>query len=414
MNKSVALLLALTMAAPAVAQKPSAASQKPSSAPPKSAAANTTAPNALPPPASDDTVVEEIVARVNNSIVTREDLHRSREQMMQELKQQSGGNDAEVNTVAAQREKNLLRDLIDQQLLVQKGADLGYNVDTDVVKRLDELRKEMGADSMEALEDMAKKQGVSFEDFRQNMKNNIMTQKVVSTEVGGRMQFTREEIQKYYDDHKADFDLPERVRLAEILVSAVPPQPQQKADDKNKPLPPPDPTPEQLAAAQAKADEAAAKLKAGAKFQEVAKQYSSGPTANEGGDLGYFKRGVLDKQLEDLTFGLKEGQTTNVIRTKQGFVILKVLEHSQAGLQPLNKVENRIQEALYYQKIEPALRQYLTKLREDAYIDIKPGYVDTGASPNQTKLVYTNAPGEKGKDQKNKLEKKKHKKFILF
>jgi peptidyl-prolyl cis-trans isomerase SurA len=171
-----------------------------------------------------------------------------------------------------------------------------------------------------------------------------------------------------------------------------------------------DPTPEQIAAAQAKADEAMAKLKAGTKWQDVAKQYSSGPTAQEGGDLGFFKRGLLDKSLDDKTFALKEGETTDVIRTKQGFVILKVLEHSPAGVPPLNRMENRIQEVLYYQKIDPALRQYLTKLREDAYIDIKPGYVDSGASPNQTKLIYTSAPETKTKD----LSKKKKKKFLIF
>lgn len=400
MNKSVALLLALSITLPVAAQQKSSAPSAPTPALP-----------GLPPPAKDETVVEEIVARINNSIVTREDLRRSHESMLQEVKQQQAG--AETDSVIAERDKNLLRDLIDQQLLVQKGSDLGLSVDTDLVKRLDDLRKEMKADSMEDLEKMATSQGVSFEDFKQNMKNNLMTQKVISQEVGGRIQFTREEIQKFYEDHKSEFDVPERVRLAEILISPVPPAPQPK-DDKDKPLPQPEATPEQIAAAQATANEVEAKLKGGAKFFDLAKQYSSGPTANEGGDLGYFKRGVLDKSLEDTTFGMKEGGTTDVIHTKQGFVILKVVEHAQAGLQPLSRVESRIQETLYYQKIEPALRAYLTKLREDAYIDIKPGYVDAGASPNQTKLVYTSAPeNAKGKDQKG-IKKKKHKKFILF
>jgi peptidyl-prolyl cis-trans isomerase SurA len=395
MNKCTTLLLTLTIAMPMMAQQPS-----PTSAP------QTSAPSSLPAPGKDETVVEEIVARVNNSIVTREDLRRSREQMMQEVRQQQSGGD--TNAAITEREKNLLRDLIDQQLLVQKGTDLGLSVDTELVKRLDDLRKEMKAESIDDLEKIAQQQGVSFEDFKQNMKNNLMTQKVISSEVGGRIQFTREEIQKFYDDHKKEFDLPERIRLAEILIPAAPPS--QAKDDKGNPLPPMDPTPEQVAAAKAKADEALAKLKAGTKWQDVAKQYSSGPTAQEGGDLGFFKRGVLDKSLEDKTFALKEGATTDVVRTKQGFVILKVLEHSPAGVPPLNKLENRIQEVLYYQKIDPALRQYLTKLREDAYIDIKQGYVDSGASPNQTKLIYTSAPEARTKD----LSKKKKKKFLIF
>src|SRR6185369_13523243 len=278
MNKCSTLLLTLTIAMPLVAQQ----TKQPAPAPQQTAA-----PTSLPPPGKDDTVVEEIVARVNNSIVTREDLRRSRDQMMQEVRQQSQGGD--VNGSITEREKNLLRDLIDQNLLVQKGTDLGLSVDTELVKRLDDLRKDMKAESIDDLEKIAQQQGVSFEDFKQNMKNNLMTQKVISSEVGGHIQFTREEIQKFYDDHKKEFDLPERIRLAEILIPAAPPS--QAKDDKGNPLPPMDPTPEQVAAAKAKADEAMAKLKAGVKWQDVAKQYSSGPTAQEGGDLGFFKRG---------------------------------------------------------------------------------------------------------------------------
>ena len=99
---------------------------------------------------------------------------------------------------------------------------------------------------------------------------------------------------------------------------------------------------------------------------------------------------------------MKAGEVSDVIRTKQGFVILKVTEHQMAGI-PAMKESCAIQDALYMQKLQPALRAYLTKLREDAFIDIKPGYVDTGASPNQTKFVETNA---KEADAK-KLKKKK-------
>src|ERR1051325_9031292 len=81
-----------------------------------------------------------------------------------------------------------------------------------------------------------------------------------------------------------------------------------------------DPTPEQVAAAKAKADEAMAKLKAGVKWQDVAKQYSSGPTAQEGGDLGFFKRGLLEKWVEEKPSELKKGETRMVARTRRGLV----------------------------------------------------------------------------------------------
>ncbi len=78
---------------------------------------------------------------------------------------------------------------------------------------------------------------------------------------------------------------------------------------------------------------------------------------------------------------MKSGEVTDVIRTKQGYVILKVTSHQMAGIPPLKEIEPRIQNALYMQKLQPALRAYLTKLREDAYIDYKEGYVDSGAEP---------------------------------
>ncbi len=102
-----------------------------------------------------------------------------------------------------------------------------------------------------------------------------------------------------------------------------------------------------------------------------------------------YKRGALAKVLEDQTFDLKAGEWTAPIRTKQGFVILKVTEHQDAGVAPLKDVEPQVQEAMYTEAMQPALRAYLTKLREEACIDIRAGYVDTGASPKETKPVFT-------------------------
>jgi peptidyl-prolyl cis-trans isomerase SurA len=101
---------------------------------------------------------------------------------------------------------------------------------------------------------------------------------------------------------------------------------------------------------------------------------------------------------------MKAGEVTDVIRTKQGYVILKVTSHQNAGIPPLKDIEPKIQDALYMQQLQPALRTYLTKLREDAYIDVKDGYIDSGASPNETKPVEVATA--KANDAK-KLKKKK-------
>jgi len=344
------------------------------------------------------TVVEEIIARINNHIITRSEFDRSQQQVQQEGEQQNA-----TPQQITSKEKDILRDLVDQQLLLQKGDDLGITAETDLVKRLDEIRKQMNLATMDDLAKAAQEQGVSYEEFKENLRENIITQKVIQQEVGSKVNITPAEIQKYYKDHLSDMTQPEQVRLSEILIST---QPKPTEDPKTAASI----TDEQrVATAQAKANQVYEDIEKGAKFDDVAKKDSDGPTAAQGGDLGYFKRGTLAKELEDTTFGMKAGEVTKPIRTKQGFVILQVTEHPQAGVPPEKDVEGKIQDAIYLQKLQPALRAYLTKLREDAYIDIKPGYTDSGASPNETKPIYTTAAA----DQAKKHNKKK-KRFLLF
>jgi peptidyl-prolyl cis-trans isomerase SurA len=337
-----------------------------------------------------DTVVEEIVARVNNQIITRTEYEHEQQQLRDEAQQQDA---AHAKEIAEQGQKDVLRGLIDRQLLLEKGKDLGITADTELIKRLDEMRKQMKLESMDDLEKAAESQGVSFEDFKQNMRTEIITQQVIQREVGGHINVTKEEQQKFYDEHKPDLERPEQVKLSEILVST-----EQAGDDQEK-----------ITAAKTKADDLLKQIKAGGSFDDIAKKESQGPSAAQGGDLGYFKRGTLAKQLEDLTFGMQKDQVSDVIRTKQGFVILKVTEHQAAGVPPMSEIENKVQEAVYMQKLQPALRDYLKKLREDAFIDIKQGYVDTGASPNQSKPVVTTAAKEA-----SAKELKKKKKIGLF
>ena len=168
-----------------------------------------------------------------------------------------------------------------------------------------------------------------------------------------------------------------------------------------------------MAEAEAKANQLLDQLKKGAKFDDLAKKSSDGPTAAQGGTLGTFKRGELAKDLEEKTFALKAGENTGVIRTRQGFIILKVTAHRRAGIPPLKDISDRIREAIYSERLEPAARAYLTKLREQAFIDIKSGYTDTGASPNQSnKPTIVAANGEGGSNHPGKAKKKK--KFLVF
>jgi peptidyl-prolyl cis-trans isomerase SurA len=355
----------------------------------------------LPSLSPADTVVEEIIARVNNEIVTRTEYVRSRDQLKQEVQQQDPAN---ADRAFAEKQRDVLRDLIDQQLLLQKGKDLGITGDTELIKRLDEMRKEMKLETLEELEKAAEAQGASYEDFKQNLRNQIVTQRVIGQEVGSHLAMNKDDVKKFYDQHKAEMERPEQVRLSEILIAPkIPAKPAAGASPDAKPEPPSEAETEAaLAAAQAKAQDVLDQFHKGAKFDDLAKKYSDGPSSKDGGDLSYFKRGTLSKELEDKVFGLKAGEVTDVIRTKQGYVILQASEHQMAGIPPMKEVEPRIQDALYMQKLQPALRAFLTTLREEAFIDIKSGYLDSGASAKQTKPVETTAKETNAKTLKKK------------
>ena len=256
--------------------------------------------------------------------------------------------------------------MIDTQLLLSRGKQLEINADAEVIRRLDDIRKQYHFDTMEDLEKAVRESGISYEDYKANIKNSIVQSEVVRDEVGRKLSPSAHQEQAYYEAHKQDFTKPEQVRLSEILI----PTPDNATDA-------------QIAQSKAKADEVIAKLKAGAKFEDLVKQYSGGPNADTGGDLGVYQRGALPKVIEDQTFVLKTGEWTAPIRTRQGFIVEEATEHTPAGVQPLSAVEEQVMEGIYQDAIQPALRVYLTDLREKAYIDIAPGYVDTGASPRK-------------------------------
>jgi len=332
------------------------------------------------------TTVEDIIARVNDQIITRSDYERALAEVDRDARQRGAATMQEV----AAAHKDLLRNLIDQQLWISKGKQLGITGETELVKKLDEIRKQYNLKSMEDLEAAAKEQGVSFEDFKQNIRNGLITQEVMRQEVGQNIRFTPGEAERYYEEHKQDYAQPESVHLSEIMISTG------GATEGEK-----------LTAAKAKADDIEARLHAGGDFTQLAKSFSDGPTAAQGGDLGQYQPGALPKLLEEKTFPLQVGQYTEPILTRQGYIILKVDDHVKGGVRPYKEVEAQVQDAFYMSRMEPAIRQYLTKLREDSFIDIKPGYTDTGASPNETKPVFSAytppAPKKKAKVERTRF-----------
>ena len=366
---------------------PQPEAEKRPAAPPVKAAAKP----AKPAASGEGRVVEEIVARVNNEIITSSELEKARASAVEDAQQDCSGkcSPEQLQVAVGDRQKFALRDLIDQSLLAQRGKDMGLNVEADVVKQLDQIRIQNNIKDMDEFEKKVTQEGLNWDDFKNNIRNKILTQQVISREVGSHITITHEESMKFYEEHKNDFVKPEQVALRAIELSTEGKDEAQVADIKKK------------------ADDLLKRIGDGEDFAVLAKRFSDGTTAQQGGFLGVYKRGELSKSIEDKVFAMKKNQLTEVIETKQGFLILQVLERYEAGIQPFEKVENEIMDQLYSERIQPALREYLKTLREQSYVVIKPGYQDMAGGGN-SEIEEVSATPEVTK------EKKQHKKYLLF
>ena len=312
--------------------------------------------------AADLAVVEEIVAKCNGDIITRGDLDHSRKQLIEALRHE-GLTGPALEQSLQEQEKNLLRDRIDQLLLVQKGKDLNISVDSEVAKRIASIQKDSGIADPEKFQDWVKEQaGVPFEDFKSDMKNDMLRQRVIRQEVGERVNIKHEEVEQYYNEHKSEFVREERLFLREIFIST---------DGKDAAA---------TAAAEKKAKDLVARARKGERFPEMARDNSEAVTAKSLGELPPFKKGDLASNIEDQVWSQPRGYVTDPIRTGAGFLILKVEEHQKAGQAELSEVENEIMEKLYAPRMQPKVREYLTELRKSAFLEIKADYVDSGAA----------------------------------
>jgi peptidyl-prolyl cis-trans isomerase SurA len=385
---------------PPVLEKPQEAAPEPEPAAPTPKQPDLTAPGAKksdtpavkkPVHTGEGKTVEEIIARVNNEIITKSELEKARSSAEEDARQDCSNRCTpdQLQIAIEDRQKYALRDLIDQSLLAQRGKDLGVSVEPDVVKQLDSIRIQNKLPDMDALEKAVTAQGMDWDEFKTNIRNHALTQLVIGREVGSHITISNEDAKKYYEEHKSEFVRPEQVALRAIEL---------KTEGK---------TPAEVADVKKKADDIYKLLNDGADFSEMAKRRSDGATAQQGGYLGVYKRGELSKELEDKVFNMKRNEITPVIETKQGFLILQVLEHFTEGEQPFDKVQSEIMDRLYSQRMEPAMREYLKTLREQSYVVIKPGYQEmAGGGNSEIEEVSTTPESTK--------EKKPHKKYLLF
>jgi len=315
--------------------------------------------------AAEVIVVEQIVAKVNGDIITSTDLARARRQIIEEMKARKVSQ-VEIDMTLVTAEQNILRDKIDSLLLASKGKEMSISVDGEISKYIADLMVKTKMANQEDLAKMIVEQtGQTFEDWKNEMRTNMITQRVVRQEVGGKLTIKKEEVAKYYEDHKTEFMREEEIYLREILFSS---------EGKS---------PAEVAGLEKKAKDTVARLRKNEKFNVLVRELSDSQTRNEDGDIGWMKKGMLNKQIEDLVFKGQKGFVTDPIKLPNGWLILRVEDFHLAGQAEIEQVENEIMEKLYMPRFQPQMREYLTKLRMNAFLEIKEGFLDSGAAPGK-------------------------------
>jgi hypothetical protein len=314
--------------------------------------------------------VEEIAAKVNGDVITRGELAEKHKEI-EAAAAQSGLTGAKAADFVKQADADALREEVDTLLLVQKGKDLpGLEVDADVTKFFQGLQQQYKMPDPDKFHEWLHQQfGLTYDELKDRKKRDLLAQKVVSYEVASKISVPESDMQKYYEDHKAEYMREEEVFLSQILIST-----EGKSAD-------------QTATAETKAKDLVARARKGEKFSDLARDNSDDPeTAQAGGYLGApSKRGVLRPELEALVFKDKKGDVEGPIKLTNppGFLILKVEEHYDAGQATFEEVREEVQNAIVSPKMEPKVREYLTLLRQEAFLQIKDGYVDSGAAPGK-------------------------------
>ncbi len=197
-----------------------------------------------------------------------------------------------------QMDKDVLRDLIDTSLMVQRAKDLDISVETDIVRELDDIRQQNNLPDMEAFQKAVETEGFDWEEFKNNIRKHLLVQEVMSREVASKLNIDATDMQKYYDAHKDLFQRPEMVYVREIFVST-----------KDKPE-------ADIPKLKAKAEDLRQRvLENGDDFGELAKHFSDGSTAKQGGELGSFQPGQLNADYAQV-FKLDRNEMTPVIANK--------------------------------------------------------------------------------------------------
>ncbi|HEY9283859.1 MAG TPA: peptidyl-prolyl cis-trans isomerase [Pyrinomonadaceae bacterium] len=344
-------------------------------------------------------VVDEVIAQVNNEVITLSALRREMNEAAKGLAQAKGITLAQAEAEVAKRQPEIIATLINEQLLVQKGKEIGMaeEVEAEVNRRMIEVMKSEGFKTLEQLEAAMNASGVSPAAVRTSLRGEIMKQFVFGQEVDRKIFWGMpdSEVKAYFERNRDKFRKPESLTISEIFLSTV------GKDD---------------AQVSARAAELVTQLRAGGDFKAVAMVQSEREEGGQrtapktGGRVGSFPVSELNPTVLALVKDLKVGQITDPVKLDNGYMILRVDERTPAGDAVFD--DRKVREALTVERLPKEREEYVATLMRDAYVEIAPSYRESVAGLLKTappKGGPAKAGGDKKDEKKNdKKEEKKN------
>ncbi|MDD5504909.1 MAG: peptidylprolyl isomerase [Candidatus Omnitrophica bacterium] len=292
-------------------------------------------------------LVDKITAVVNEDVITESELQESMLPFIADYRLRYGEEGLKEKMDEARQDA--LNRLIEEKLISQEAVKRGVTVeDNEIQQRVDDVKKRFGSD--EEFYRAINSSGITLARLKKKYEEQIMMRKLVNDVIGSRVNITPSQVTAYYYGNIKDFTVPDTVRFKVILIKPTDEMP--------------------LPQARKLAEDIWMKINKGDDFDPLAARFSQGPNAQRGGDMGYMAAGSTISEIEQALSGLVPGQVSGVIETTSGFYIIKMIDKKQASTSPITEVTDTIKERLFQRESELTLREFVGKLKEDAYIKI--------------------------------------------
>jgi len=295
-------------------------------------------------------VVDKVVAVVNDDVITQRELDIELAPILGQYI--AAYQDQELAQMMEEARHEVLYQMIEERLLVEEAKQKEIEVsEGEVDGKLARIRKNFATD--QEFMDALAKEGLTLRDLRQKFREQIMVAKLVDREVRARINISPQDVSSYYQLHFAEFREPEKVRVKNILI---------RVEGDNE---------EYWTRARSQAEGLSNRLKEGSRFEDLAREYSQGSDADTGGDMGLIERGQMLAEIDEVIFDLKAGEVSEPVRTNLGYHVFKVEEKLAARQKEFSEAQDEIKEILFKERFESRYKEWVEKLKENAYISIK-------------------------------------------